>query len=96
MFYLTGGLAITNETSTITKSNFTVGGGGTCGDGNLKDPACNANIDLHLGFAAGAGVEYGITQNVSAKAEYLWVGAGAGNTLKENMLRAGLNWRFGM
>ena len=24
------------------------------------------------------------------------VGAGAGNTLKENILRLGLNWRFGM
>jgi len=96
LFYLTGGLAITNESSTITKANFAVSGGGTCGDGNFNHPACNASSDLHLGFAAGAGVEYGITQNLSAKAEYLWVGAGAGNTLKENLLRAGLNWRFGM
>jgi hypothetical protein len=32
---------------------------------------------------------------MSAKFEYLWIGAGAGNTLKENVTRAGLNWRFG-
>ena len=51
---------------------------------------------LHLGLAAGAGIEYGITQNLSAKGEWIWIGAGAGNTLKDNLLRAGLNWRFGM
>jgi opacity protein-like surface antigen len=47
-------------------------------------------------LAAGAGIEYGITQNLSAKGEWIWIGAGAGNTLKDNLLRAGLNWRFGM
>jgi opacity protein-like surface antigen len=52
--------------------------------------------NLHLGLAAGAGLEYGITQNLSAKGEWIWIGAGAGNTLKENMVRLGLNWRFGM
>jgi opacity protein-like surface antigen len=51
---------------------------------------------LHIGLAAGAGIEYGITQNLSAKGEWIWVAAGSGNTLKENMLRAGINWRFGM
>ena len=49
-----------------------------------------------LGLAAGAGLEYGITQNLSAKGEWIWIGAGAGNTLKDNLLRVGLNWRFGM
>jgi opacity protein-like surface antigen len=47
-------------------------------------------------LAAGAGLEYGITQNLSAKGEWIWIGAGAGNTLKDNLLRLGLNWRFGM
>ena len=41
------------------------------------------------------GVEYGITPNMSAKFEWVWIGAGAGNTLYENMMRAGLNYRFG-
>ena len=91
LFYATGGLAVTNE-----KSNLTGPVGFICGTGAFNSPPCGSLADLHLGLAAGAGVEYGITQNLSAKAEWLWVGAGAGNTLKENMLRAGVNWRFGM
>jgi len=50
---------------------------------------------LYAGLAAGAGVEYGFTPNVSGKLEWVWLGAGAGNTLYENMLRAGVNVRFG-
>jgi opacity protein-like surface antigen len=61
----------------------------------FNSPPCGSLADLHLGLAVGAGFEYGITQNLSAKAEWIWVGTGAGNTLKENMLRAGLNFRFG-
>ena len=87
LYYLTGGIAVTNEASTLSSATFVCGG---------ANPPCTSPTDLHLGLAAGAGVEYGITQNLSAKAEYIWVGAGAGNTLKENMLRAGVNWRFGM
>jgi outer membrane immunogenic protein len=87
LFYVTGGIAVTNEASTLTGATFICGG---------VNPPCTSVTDLHLGLAAGAGVEYGIMQNLSAKAEYVWVGAGAGNTLKENMLRAGINWRFGM
>jgi len=87
LFYLTGGIAVTNDESTLTGATFVCGG---------ANPPCTSVTDLHLGLAAGAGVEYGITQNLSAKAEYTWVGAGAVNTLRENMLRAGVNWRFGM
>jgi outer membrane immunogenic protein len=91
LFYGTGGLAATNETSTLTGPV-----GFVCGTGAAGSPPCSSPTDLHLGLAAGAGVEYGITPNLSAKGEWIWVGAGAGNTLKENMLRAGVNWRFGM
>ena len=28
--------------------------------------------------------------------EYLWIGAGTFNTLTENIVRGGLNFRFGM
>ena len=90
LFYATGGLAVTNE-----KSSLTGPVGFVCGTGAFNSPPCGSLADLHLGLAAGAGVEYGITQNLSAKAEWIWIGAGAGNTLKENMLRAGLNFRFG-
>ncbi len=90
LFYVTGGLGVTNETSKITTSTF------VCNNGAFNNPPCSSLSDLHLGLAAGAGLEYGITPSLSAKAEWIWVGAGAGNTLKENMLRAGVNWRFGM
>ena len=88
LFYVTGGVAVTNEASTLT--------GGLAGAAVCSAGTCNSPTDLHLGLAAGAGLEYGITPNLSTKAEWIWVGAGAGNTLRENMLRAGLNWRFGM
>jgi outer membrane immunogenic protein len=88
MLYGTGGVAITKQTSTITSSTFICNTPGT--------PSCSSPSDYHLGLAVGAGVEYGITQNLSTKLEYIWVGAGAGNTLRENIVRAGLNWRFGM
>lgn len=91
LFFGTGGLAVTNE-----KSNLTGPIGFVCGTGAFNSPPCSSLAELHLGLSAGAGVEYGITQNLSAKGEWIWVGAGAGNTLKENMLRLGLNWRFGM
>jgi outer membrane immunogenic protein len=92
LFYGTGGIAVTNEKSTLTGATFICGGANPFG----SNPPCTSLSDLHLGLAAGAGVEYGITENLSAKAEYIWVGAGAVNTLKENMLRVGVNWRFGM
>jgi outer membrane immunogenic protein len=90
LLYGTGGVAVTNEKSMLTSPS-----GFTCGDGEVNDPPCSSPTDLHLGFAAGAGLEYGITQNLSAKVEYMWVGAGALNTLKDNMIRIGANWRFG-
>jgi outer membrane immunogenic protein len=88
MLYGTGGVAITKETSNITSSTFICGAPG--------NPSCSSPCDYHIGLAVGAGLEYGITQNLSTKVEYMWVGAGAGNTLKENMVRLGLNYRFGM
>ena len=88
LYYGTFGLAATSASAT-----FTQGVGILCNAANT--PSCSSKSDLHAGLAAGAGIEYGFTPNMSAKLEYLWVGAGAINTLKENMVRAGLNWRFG-
>lgn len=88
LFYGTGGVAITKQSANVTSSTFICSAPG--------NPSCSSLSDLHLGLAAGAGVEYGITQNLSTKLEYLWVGAGAVNTLKENIVRVGVNWRFGM
>jgi len=40
-------------------------------------------------------VEYGITQNVSAKFEYLYITAASLDVSHHNEIRAGLNYRFG-
>jgi outer membrane immunogenic protein len=86
LFYGTGGLAVTDASSTFTQTV-----GFACG----AAVPCSSKTGLHPGLAAGAGVEYGFTPNLSAKLEYMWIGAGAGNTLHENMVRVGLNYRFG-
>ena len=88
LFYGTAGVAATKASSTITQTVGLVCGG-------LNTPSCTSKSGLHPGLAAGLGVEYGITPNMSAKFEWVWIGAGAGNTLYENMMRAGLNYRFG-
>jgi outer membrane immunogenic protein len=87
LFYGTVGVALTNDTSSFAQT-----GGFVCNNGVVP---CTSKADWHAGLAAGAGVEYGLTPNLSTKLEYLWVGAGAANTLYENMVRVGLNYRFG-
>jgi outer membrane immunogenic protein len=86
LFYGTVGVALTNDKATIVTSTF------VCNIGNVP---CSSKADWHAGLAAGAGIEYGLTPNLSTKLEYLWVGAGAANTLYENMVRVGVNYRFG-
>ena len=88
LFYGTFGLALTNDVS-----NFAQTVGFACNNGTTV--ACSSLTSWHAGLAAGGGLEYGITPNLSAKLEYIWVGAGSLNTLRENMFRTGLNWRFG-
>jgi outer membrane immunogenic protein len=61
----------------------------------------------HHGYVVGAGLEYAFTQNVSAKAEYLYMpldsknalaipgfGVGSKTGIDANVLRAGVNYRF--
>ena len=88
LFYGTFGVALTNDVSNIGQTV-----GFACNNGTTI--ACSSLTSWHPGLAAGAGLEYGITPNLSAKLEYMWVGAASLNTLKENMVRVGLNWRFG-
>ena len=87
LIYGTGGVAITKQTSNLTSTTF------LCSTAGF--PSCTSPSDWHLGLAAGAGIEYGITESLSTKLEYMWVGAGAGNTLHANMFRVGVNYRFG-
>jgi len=56
----------------------------------------------HFGWTAGAGMEIGLTQNWSLKAEYLYIDlsqenyalTGASNGFKDNLLRFGINYHF--
>jgi outer membrane immunogenic protein len=58
--------------------------------------------EIHLGWAAGAGVEAGITRNVSARVEYLFIAlsdrsyalTGTNHGLQSHLLRLGINYRF--
>jgi outer membrane immunogenic protein len=88
LLYGTAGVAATKASATISQTV-----GLLCNVANT--PSCTSKSGLHPGLAAGLGAEYGITPNMSAKFEWIWIGAGAGNTLYENMMRAGLNYRFG-
>ncbi|MCX5519192.1 porin family protein [Kaistia defluvii] len=66
-----------------------------------------SDSDTNWGWTAGAGVEYGITKNVTLKAEYLYVDLGSvtadagddfGGSFKSDVafhtLKAGLNYKF--
>jgi outer membrane immunogenic protein len=58
--------------------------------------------NFHVGWAAGAGLEVGLSQNWSAKAEYLYIDLGSesygltgtSNALTSNLVRLGVNYRF--
>ena len=87
LFYATGGFAILG-----TKAAFTPALGFTCGTYGIAN--CSGT-NKQIGAALGAGVEYGITQNVSAKLEYLYITAASLDVSHHSEIRAGLNYRFG-
>ena len=87
LYYVTGGLAVLG-----TKAAFTPALGFTCGSYTLVN--CSGT-SKQIGAALGAGVEYGITQNVSAKLEYLYITAASLDVSHHSEIRAGLNYRFG-
>jgi outer membrane immunogenic protein len=80
--------------------------------GNLQtglNPPATFDSATKVGWAAGAGIEYALSNAWSAKAEYLFVdlgaascttaancgsAAGASVTLNENLVRGGFNYRF--
>jgi outer membrane immunogenic protein len=97
LIYGTGGLAIIDATDKLSASGF----GATINLVSLSDTA--------IGFTAGAGLEYAITNNILAKAEFLYMQADAsasGNigliggtasekaTVKDSIVRLGLNYKF--
>jgi outer membrane immunogenic protein len=54
----------------------------------------NASGIGNPGWTLGGGVEYRLSQVLSVKAEYLYVAFDHGD-VRDNILRAGLNWQFG-
>ena len=75
----------------------------------IESEAQTFDATAKVGWAAGAGLEYALSESWSAKAEYLFVdlgtasctsaancgsAAGASVTLTENLVRGGFNYRF--
>lgn len=72
---------------------------------NLTNGDSTETTNTHSAWTAGGGVEVGVTDNVSARLEYLYVQSGTFNVgvvdnvtvgarVQENLVRAGLNVRF--
>ena len=98
LFYGTGGYAWSREAATRTQVAGTI---------NLATPGTTeASASTQSGWAAGAGIEWGVTQNVSVKAEYLhyefqnsrFVFPLANRRWDDNMtkdtVKLGVNWRL--
>ena len=99
------GYAIDNFLPYVT-GGFAVGGL----DGEITDDHCGASSctydETQIGWTAGAGVEWGLTQQISLKAEYLHVDFGSVDLHPNNrntdptadidldLVRIGLNYRF--
>jgi len=85
-------------------------GGGAFGHvkASITDPTLTGGSDTMTGWTVGAGLEYAFLGNWSTKIEYLYVDLGKFNcgvscaaglvtdnvTFKENIIRAGLNYKF--
>jgi len=95
LVYATGGVAFTK----IELSAHAVAGGVAAAASHSK---------THTGWALGAGVEAALTDNISAKAEYLYVDfdkkryfpsgihSGLRGDLNSHIIRVGVNYRFGL
>lgn len=85
-----------------------VTGGVAFGDVEANVPGFPGASDTRVGWTLGGGVEYAITNNLSAKAEYLYVDLGSFNCglscggglttdnvdFHTHLVRGGLNWKF--
>ena len=105
LLYVTGGLAYGDYGTSYRLGQFSNPAGN-----NVINFTGNPNSDTRIGYALGAGVEYAITQNISAKVEYLYTDLGSRtytltnpNTLavlnvksdgSSQLARVGLNYKF--
>jgi outer membrane immunogenic protein len=85
-----------------------VAGGLAVGDIRATAPGFAGATQTNAGWTVGGGLEFALSNNWTAKAEYLHVdlgnmncgfscGAAAGNSvsLREDIVRGGVNYRFG-
>jgi outer membrane immunogenic protein len=88
LFYSTAGLALMGSEPHLTVLN-----GASCA--TVSIPNCS-HKPLTGGIAAGLGVEYAFSPSWSTKLEYMFIGQMQGANLQNaNMIRVGLNYRFG-
>ena len=84
-----------------------VTGGAAFGDIQASTPGFAGNSTTNVGYALGGGIEFAVLQNLSVKAEYLFVDLGDFNcglacgartndkvSFRSNIFRGGLNYRF--
>lgn len=93
--YITGGFAFGRVRGTADYQACDLPSGSTC-----------SYDDTEFGWTVGGGVEWGLTQQISVKAEYLFIGFGApdfnnaptgdasADDISLNTVRLGLNYRF--
>ena len=75
--------------------------GGLVGQGEMKNNGAN-NTRTHFGYQVGAGVEAALTNNITARAEYLYTGtnsrdygsAGGDGDLNGNAVKLGVAYKF--
>jgi opacity protein-like surface antigen len=87
LYYATGGVAIVDAKTSLTPLT-----GALCS--TPGEPFCSGS-DRKIGAALGAGLEYGLTPNISARLEYLYIAAASFEVAHVNEFRIGLNYRFG-
>ena len=87
LLYGTGGVAALGAKTSLSL----VPGGAACG---AILTGC-AGASRQIGAVIGGGVEYGITPNLSAKLEYLYISAVSLDVSHHGEVRAGVNYRFG-
>lgn len=88
LLYATAGLVLADA-----NTNVSTVGGVACTTAILS--AVCSGTNYRIGATAGAGIEYGFTPNISAKLEYLYITAASLELSRINVVRAGLNFRFG-
>jgi outer membrane immunogenic protein len=76
--------------------------GGAFGSIQANVPAFASTSSTQFGWTAGAGIEGALTDNLTARIEYLYVDlgnesccAGTNVSFKTSLVRAGLDWKFG-